>query len=72
MRLKALMFSITAVHAHCDIPCKIYDPAVAQIAALSVVRLMDIIAELADHSDKDSTAQLARLVAQKESPCRAG
>lgn len=54
--------------AHCDIPCKIYDPATAQIAALTVIRLLDLIQELsakgtltlADH------AQLARLVAQKE------
>ena len=25
--------------AHCDIPCKIYDPSTALIAALSVVRI---------------------------------
>ena len=66
MQSKAPMFNIPTVRAHCDIPCKIYDPATAQIAALSVVRLMDIIAELAEHPDKDSAAQLARLVAQKE------
>lgn len=53
--------------AHCDIPCKIYDPSTAQIAALSVIRLMDLINEfnagqmsVADH------AQLARLVREKE------
>ncbi len=54
--------------AHCDIPCKIYDPSTAQIAALTVIRMLDLIKELAD---KDSLtpadqAQLARLVAQKE------
>ena len=36
------------VFAHCDIPCKIYDPSSAQIAALSVVRLIDIMEEAAD------------------------
>ena len=36
---------IEAVSAHCDIPCKIYDPAVALVAACSVLRLMDIMAE---------------------------
>lgn len=54
--------------AHCDIPCKIYDPYIAQFASLSVLRIMDLIAEMeakeslsiADH------AQLARLVAEKE------
>lgn len=29
--------------AHCDIPCGIYDPGPALIAAVSVVRLMDIM-----------------------------
>ena len=60
------MFKLPTVQAHCDIPCKIYDPSTAQIAALSVVRLMDMIAELAERSDKNNAAQLARLVAQKE------
>ena len=54
--------------AHCDIPCKIYDPYVAQIATLSVIRFMDLIAEL---DKKDSLtladhAQLSRLQAEKE------
>jgi nickel superoxide dismutase len=34
------------VRAHCDIPCGIYDPHEAQIAALTVVRMMQLIAEL--------------------------
>ena len=28
--------------AHCDIPCKIYDPAAAQYAVLSVIRIIDL------------------------------
>ncbi len=54
--------------AHCDIPCKIYDPSTAQIAALSVIRFMDLIAEL-DGKDKLTIAEqatLARLVSEKE------
>lgn len=31
--------------AHCDIPCGIYDPITAQIAALTVVRMDDLLAE---------------------------
>ncbi len=58
----------SAADAHCDIPCKIYDPQIAQIATLSVIRFMDLIQELAD---KDSLtlaeqAQLSRLVQEKE------
>ena len=31
---------------HCDIPCKIYDPCIAQVAALSVVRLLNLIKDM--------------------------
>ena len=31
--------------AHCDIPCKIYDPMIAQVSALSVARLVDLVLE---------------------------
>jgi nickel superoxide dismutase len=59
---------VPTVSAHCDIPCKIYDPSTAQIAALTVIRMMDIIEELnakGDLSLKDQ-AQLVRLINQKE------
>ena len=51
---------VESVDAHCDIPCKVYDPIAAQIAALSVIRFMDLIAETSD------PAQQARLVVAKE------
>lgn len=61
------LVGLSSAKAHCDIPCKIYDPATAQLAALSCVRIMDLIHEM---SDKELTladqAQLARLVAEKE------
>ena len=37
------MFKINTVQAHCDIPCKVYDPSVIQYSALSIVRFMDLI-----------------------------
>lgn len=54
--------------AHCDIPCKIYDPISAQIAALSVIRFMDLIADLAakDSLTVAEQATLGRLVTEKE------
>jgi nickel superoxide dismutase len=62
------MFGIKEVQAHCDIPCKIYDPATAQIAVLSVIRLLDLISELGDAATSTAdSAQLARLTDQKES-----
>jgi len=55
------------VQAHCDIPCKIYDPAIAQIATLTVIRLLDLIAEeKGNEYFLESEATIARLVAEKE------
>ena len=34
------------VSAHCDVPCGIYDPHSAQIAALTVVRMNQLMAAL--------------------------
>ena len=42
------LIGVDTADAHCDIPCKIYDPAPALIAALSVVRMVDILTETAD------------------------
>lgn len=50
------------VSAHCDIPCKIYDPATAQVAALSVIRMIDIISETDGNGDAVSLARLNTLV----------
>jgi len=35
------MFNIQTVHAHCDLPCGVYDPAQAKIEALSVKACME-------------------------------
>jgi len=60
---------IPSASAHCDIPCKIYDPSTALIAALSVVRLIDIMEEAASGGDPTSTSTLntiTRCVMRKE------
>ena len=58
---------IKDVRAHCDIPCAVYDPAVAQYAALSVLRFLDLIGEMPEKIDsKKDLAHLTRLVEQKE------
>ncbi len=38
--------------AHCDVPCGIYDPAPAQINALTVVRMMDLMISLEQGEEK--------------------
>ena len=58
---------IKDLKAHCDIPCAVYDPAVAQYAALSVLRFLDLIGEMPEKIDsKKDLAHLTRLVEQKE------
>lgn len=56
-------------HAHCDIPCGIYDPSAAQIAALTVVRMMDLMAGLQSGDDKSRIEyhnSMSRYIAVKE------
>lgn len=54
--------------AHCDIPCKIYDPISAQLAALSVIRFVDLLNEIAEKESLSFAdhAQMSRLIAEKE------
>ena len=60
--------TIQEVSAHCDIPCKIYDPITAQIAALTVVRLMDIMEETQNGDANDLIMQntISRCIFRKE------
>ena len=54
-------------HAHCDIPCGIYDPHAAEIAAQTVEKMVSLIDELGP--DDDTTAwhnSSTRYVAVKE------
>ena len=39
-------FTPQDAHAHCDVPCGIYDPHLAQIAAHTVVRMSTLICDL--------------------------
>ncbi len=59
---------ISVASAHCDIPCKIYDPHTAQIAVLTMIRTLDIMAELPQSGEltRSQQAEFTRLVAQKE------
>jgi nickel superoxide dismutase len=62
-------FHFEQAQAHCDIPCGIYDPSTAQIAALTVVRMMDLMADLAGGEEKsnvDFHNSMDRYVASKE------
>lgn len=62
-------FKLELARAHCDIPCGIYDPITAQIAALTVVRMIDLMSDLdAKQGEKNADYQnsMSRYVAVKE------
>ena len=63
------IFTFEQAKAHCDIPCGIYDPITAQIAALTVVRMVDLMKELeskATESKLDYHNSMSRYIAVKE------
>jgi nickel superoxide dismutase len=75
-RLVRLFISLMPVHtayAHCDIPCGIYDPHTAQVAAHTVIRMTGMLNDLEASSDnapfeerKKIIHQVARLTKVKE------
>jgi|SRR5581483_412484 len=54
-----------AAHAHCDIPCGIYDPHLMQIAALTVVRMNQLVDALEQDQAKAKN-NLTRYIVVKE------
>lgn len=58
-------FKIETVYAHCDIPCGIYDPHLALVAAFTVLRMDSLLADL-DKSAADYNTKFSRYMATKE------
>jgi nickel superoxide dismutase len=48
------LFGFAEAKAHCDIPCGIYDPHMAQIGALTVIRMIDMMAEMKQSHGADT------------------
>lgn len=40
--------------AHCDVPCGIYDPHQAEVAALTVIRMIDLMTDLSKGPQKET------------------
>ena len=61
-------FTPVTVHAHCDVPCGIYDPSGAVIAAKTVARMVELItqAEIGGPADHAARNKLVRCIAVKE------
>jgi nickel superoxide dismutase len=60
------MFKIETVKAHCDVPCGIYDPITAQIAALSVIRMVDLMTSLEKSDSLSYSNTISRHINTKE------
>jgi nickel superoxide dismutase len=53
-------------YAHCDIPCGIYDPHLAQVAAHTVIRMVNLINDLPNTTDQTNSHKFSRYTASKE------
>lgn len=63
----AVVVGYQTAHAHCDVPCGIYDPHGAIIGALTTIRMIDIIKEIKDgHGVNDQMHDIVRAVNVKE------
>jgi nickel superoxide dismutase len=60
------LFRIDSVKAHCDVPCGIYDPIAAQIAALSVIRMINLMEALEKNDSLEYINTISRHVSVKE------
>ena len=57
----------TTVYAHCDVPCGIYDPHQAELAARTVARMVELIGQLPKDNPSEADRQkFVRCVAVKE------
>ncbi len=62
-----LLRPTVVVHAHCDIPCGIYDPTPAKLAADTVAKMVEKINQLqAGATDLNTRGDLVRMIAVKE------
>ncbi|OGY22310.1 MAG: superoxide dismutase, Ni [Candidatus Woykebacteria bacterium GWB1_45_5] len=52
------------IYAHCDIPCGIYDPHQAQLAAHTVIRMVNLINELKPTSEEPDLKERKRIIHQ--------
>jgi len=53
-------------YAHCDIPCGIYDPHMAQVAAHTVIRMTQLLTDLKSDDQKKMTHDISRMTHVKE------
>jgi len=66
-RVTSWLKPTTTVYAHCDIPCGIYDPHAAELAARTVARMVEMIGKLPiENPSVADRANLVRCITIKE------
>ena len=58
------------VKAHCDIPCGVYDPFFAQVAALTVIRMVDLIEEAGEKKDDEKVTRCILVKEEHAEKCK--
>jgi len=56
---------IELAYAHCDVPCGIYDPHLAQVSAHTVIRMVNLMKAL-PKEDPDYDLKMSRYISVKE------
>ena len=66
-RLTSWLKPATTAYAHCDVPCGIYDPHQAELAARTVARMVELIGQLPKENPTEADrAKFVRCIAIKE------
>ena len=66
-RLTSWLKPATVAHAHCDVPCGIYDPHQAELAARTVARMVELIGQLPKENPTEADRnKFVRCVTVKE------
>ena len=65
-RLTRSLAPTAVARAHCDVPCGIYDPHEAEIAAKTVSKMVELMTGLEGSTDQASRNKFIRCVAVKE------
>ena len=68
MKIKNLLniLPLKIAYAHCDIPCGIYDPHQAQLAAHTVIRMTQLLTEIKRDNETKAEHDVARTTDVKE------
>lgn len=68
MKIKNLLniLPLKIAYAHCDIPCGIYDPHQAQLAAHTVIRMTQLLSEVKRDNETKAEHDVARMTHVKE------